>query len=386
MFNTSRAWFQTTWIASFKMMRRSGDDADRQLQEEMERIRAVRLEADALEKFKREKLQRAVLDFNGRELNAFSNRFNEGPNSIPSDVSINLSNNRVSESRSPSSESISPTAQIMPRPRSRHVGCVNRTSTSGLVPPPIPKRKQQTDSNDLINFKPSVMNLKLQESLLDQLDLACPNLNNSNTRTNQNPAYFTDNFSLTFPKETIRNFPSLPLPTATIPKMSSARVLPPLPTNRRLSNQDLIDLAVETPKPPSYNILSAFDPLLSFDGVFQENGNTSLASDQSDNSTKEKSQDFTFDQDDPFEYILGLSQIISEPNDSVSSTRQRRETIYEVLSKEQSPIKPPVSKRSTPTCQNKELSLRVQVNILKLLSNFLNFNSICILNSIFNCF
>lgn len=333
------------------MMRLSDEDAEKQLQEEMER--AVRLEADALEKFKREKLQRTMLDHNSRESSPLSNIFNNVPN--------NILVNRASDLKS--SYTDSPPAQIMPRPRSKHSGCVNRTGTSGLVPPPIPKRKQAADSNDLINLKLPVTNSRLQGSLLDQLDLACPNLNNSNMRTIQNPAYFARNFSSALPKETVCNYPSLPLPSTVIPKVSSARALPPLPAHRRFSNHDLIDLAVETPQPPSYNILSAFDPLLSFNEGFQENGNTSLASDQSDNLTKEKSQDFTFDQDDPFEYILGMSQIVSEPNDFVNPIRERRETIYEVLSKEQSPIKPPSAKKSVSTCQNKELSLQVQVNI-----------------------
>jgi hypothetical protein len=312
----------------------------------LEKAKALSLEMVALEKFKQEKLREssATLVQTSREV---------------SPIYARVEMRRVSESsRSPSVESTSPRAQIKPRPRP---GGVSTSGPSGLVPPPLPKRQPNclSNSNDLINLKsPTRTKTQLAEdddaAFLQELDLACPNLNIS--RSSRQGFFSSSNTNhLQQTANTNNTLFSLP---PTLPKLNNRRVVMPNSLDESLLNQNLIDLAVDSTH-PRYSILCAFDPLLSSQNPVSnsssqdcQNDSCSIASvrrEKSTTTTLTKTDEFLFNQDyDPFEYFLGMSQKLTDSSDSDSPTAPAlpiRETIYEVLTKEQSPVKGPASSK-----------------------------------------
>ena len=322
----------------------SVSDAEKRFQEDLETAKALSLETMALNKFKQEKL---------KEDNSLKYCQNS-QTSVYSKV-----NRKYSEPSIPSMESTSPTPQIKPRPRP---GGVSRSA--GLVPPPLPKRQISlaTASNDLINLKSPIMKSDPQDALLQELDLACPNLNVSNSKT----MFFSSNCLTTHIPNSICHQPSLPTPNLPLPKLQFRRAAQLPVNNQRLNNQDLIDLGVDTAH-PRYSILSAFDPLLSSKELMnQGNGNSSTLRDYELKEYNSKTEDSAYNQDyDPFDYFLGMSQKTSKSTvDTINPTGHTTETIYEVLSKEHSPVKVSSStqRSSSISSHKKEMSLNISIN------------------------
>lgn len=330
------------------------DEAERRFLEDLEKAKALSLETAALDKFKQEKLRGSV---------AATQTSRE-----PSPVYARVGAKSLSSSRSPSVESTSPTIQIKPRPRP---GGGNSLSM-GLVPPPIPRRQlsQSPNSNDLINLMSPVRASKpadLEDSLLQELDLAFPNLNGPANRSSRNAVFFPVN------QTTVQNVPqhmtkSLQTPILSPPVLSPPKLkrnmMGPTSFDESVLNRNLIDLAVDT-NHPRYSILRAFDPLLSSNVIPEQV--VSPVSCSSTSTEKAKIDEFTFDQDyDPFDYFLGLSQRVTETS-SIVPVSSIRETIYEVLTKEQSPVKPAAksNKRQSivlPAQKNKDTTLKIVVN------------------------
>ena len=339
------------------------DEAERRFLEDLEKAKALSLEMVALEKFKQEKLKESTtLVQNSREASPVYSR---------------VEMRRLSESsRSPSVESTSPRAQIKPRPRPGGV-----SAASGLVPPPLPKRQPNwsPNSNDLINLKSPIRTntQPAEDTFLQELDLACPNLNVSNTSRQGVFATSTNYASNSNHQQTTTNkLFSLPAVPSAFPQMNNRKGMPSS-LDESLINQNLIDLAVDSTH-PRYSILCAFDPLLSSQNPVSNQDSFHHASSstitlRSDISRTTKTEELIFNQDyDPFEYFLGMSQKITDPSDSSTvPALPIRETIYEVLTKEQSPVKgPATSKRQSvssivfPTAQKRpqETSLNIIVN------------------------
>ncbi len=334
------------------------DEAERRFLEDLEKAKALSLETAALDKFKQEKLRESAVACSA--------------NREPSPVYARVSVKKVStSSRSPSVESTSPTIQIKPRPRP---GGVNSTST-GLVPPPVPRRQlsqsPNSNSNDLINLMSPVRTKvsDLEESfLLQELDLACPNLNVPSSRSSRHAVFFPNNIHTpvqNVPQHSTKPLAATPSFSATVlsaPKLNITRK-GPTSFDESMFNRNLIDLAVETTH-PRYSILRAFDPLLNSNPI-PEQPVTPVAS-TSTSTDKNKTEEFLFDQDyDPFDYFLGLSQRIPECPSTVAAS-SIPETIYEVLTKEQSPVKPAakLNKRQSivlPAQKSKDTSLKVIV-------------------------
>ena len=316
------------------------DEAERRFQEDLEKAKALSLETAALDKFKQEKLKVLVAAVEtSRE-----------PSPVYATVGLKNVN---SSSRSPSAESISPTIQIKPRPRP---GGVN-SQGAGLVPPPLPKRQlpPSTKSNDLINLMSPVRvqseTSQLEDSFLQELDLAFPNMNVATNKPQRHAIFYPNNQQTlvqNVPQPLTKTGLATPLlspPTSSHRKLNSQRK-GPTSFDDSLFNRNLIDLAVE-PNHPRYSILCAFDPLLSSDPVQPEQAVTTVTSTPTSAYEKNKTaEELTFDQDyDPFDYFLGLSQTIKESSSIVPAT-SIPETIYEVLTKEQSPVKPSSAKTS----------------------------------------
>ena len=356
------------------------DEAERRFLEDLEKAKALSLEMVALEKFKQEKLRESsatLVQQTSREA---------------SPIYARVEMRRVSESsRSPSVESTSPRAQIKPRPRP---GGVSTSGPTGLVPPPLPKRQPNCllNSNDLINLK-SPTRTKNQASedddaaFLQELDLACPNLNIS--RSSRQGFFTTSASNTNHMQQTTANTNKLfSLPPA-LPQLNNRRVMMPNSLDESLLNQNLIDLAVDSTH-PRYSILCAFDPLLSSSQNPVSSSSSSSQDYQSDSSsiivrreksitTTTKTEEFLFNQDyDPFEYFLGMSQKLTDSSDSpMAPALPIRETIYEVLTKEQSPVKGPAasSKRQSGTITSVVLPLgqkRLQETSLNIVVNQVN--------------
>ena len=330
------------------------DEAERRFLEDLEKAKALSLETAALDKFKQEKLREsAIVCQTSRE---------------PSPVYARVVKT-VSSSRSPSVESTSPTITIKPRPRP---GGSNSMSM-GRVPPPIPRRQlsQSPNSNDLINLRSPVRAKSTEEEdsfLLQELDLACPNLNASSSRSSRHAVFFPNNLT---PVQNVPQHLTKPLATPTFshpvlpaPKLNIMRK-GPTSFDESMFNRNLIDLAVETAH-PRYSILRAFDPLLNSNPIPEQPVSMPVAS-TSTSTDKSKTDEFLLIQDyDPFDYFLGLSQRIPECPSTVAAS-SIPETIYEVLSKEQSPVKPASksNKRQSmviPAQKSKDTSLKVAVD------------------------
>lgn len=331
------------------------DEAERRFQLDLEKAKALSLETAALDRFKQEKLKESVVAHPSRE---------------PSPVYAVVAKNVSSSQQSPSAESPSAKIQIKPRPRP---GGINSQSV-GLVPPPIPKRQlsQSPNSNDLINLMSPIRARPsdLEDSFLFQeLDLAFPNMNLSSNRSSRHAVLFPNNHASVqnVPQHLAKPIPPSPMlspPVLTTPKLNTSK-RGPISFDDSMFNRNLIDLAVESTH-PRYSILRAFDPLLSPNTVPDEQAITPVACSSTSTETN-KTDDFLFDQDyDPFDYFLGLSQRVFEGSTMVPAT-SIPETIYEVLTKEQSPIKPATTsnKRQSivpPAQKSKDTSLKVVVN------------------------
>lgn len=332
------------------------DEAERRFLEDLEKAKALSLETAALDKFKQEKLKCSVsATETSRE---------------PSPVYARVGAKSVSSSRSPSVESTSPTIQIKPRPRP---GGVN-SQIVGLVPPPVPRKQlsQSPNSNDLINLMSPVRVNKpadLEDALLQELDLAFPTINAPQNKSSRHGVYFPTNPTSVqnVPQQHVtKSQPVAPMlsPSVLSPPKLKVRLRGPASFDESMFNQNLIDLAVET-NHPRYSILRAFDPLLSSNTISEQVMEPVASS--STLTEKSKIDEFTFHQDyDPFEYFLGLSQRVTESSSTVPAS-SIRETIYEVLTKEQSPVKPTTksNNRQTivlPAQKNRDISLKLEVN------------------------
>lgn len=329
------------------------DDAERQFQEDLEKAKALSLEMAALDKFKQEKLKEVAAPQPVRDV---------------SPMYAKVSQKNVRSTGNSSAELTTTKVEIKPRPRP---GGVNSQNV-GLVPPPIPKRQlsQSPNSNDLINLMSPVRTKtsENEETLFQQLDVAFPNLNVSSSRANRNAVFFSNNHT---PVQNVPQYLTNPLkmsmssPPLSLPPKLHIKKQGPVSFDENIFNRNLIDLAVDTSH-PRYSILRAFDPLLSCSTI-PEQVTTPVAM-SSTSKEKQKTDDFLFDQDyDPFDYFLGLSQRITESS-STAPASSIPETIYEVLTKEQSPIKPSAksSKRQSmvmPTiAKSKDTSLKIIVN------------------------
>jgi phosphatidylinositol-4-phosphate 3-kinase len=331
------------------------DEAERRFQLDLEKAKALSLETAALDRFKQEKLKEsAVVAHPSRE---------------PSPIYATVRAKSVSSSPFPLPESsTSPKIQIKPRPRP---GGINSQSV-GLVPPPVPKRQlsQSPNSNDLINLMSPIRARPsdLEDSFLfEELDLAFPNMNLSSNRSSRHAVLFPNHLSVqNVPQHLSQPIPTSSLPSPVVlskPKLNSSKK-GPISFDESMFNRNLIDLAVESTH-PRYSILRAFDPLLSPNPV-PEQAVTPVAC-SSTSTEKNKTDEFLFDQDyDPFDYFLGLSQRAFVGSSTVPAS-SIPETIYEVITKEQSPAKPATSsnKRQSivpPAQKSKDTSLKVVVN------------------------
>lgn len=322
------------------------DDVERKFNEDLERAKALSLEEAALDKFRQERRKASLTVVQ--------------PQRDPSPVYAKIEKKFSLPARS---ADIQPTPiQIKPRPRP---GAIHPNQGVGLVPPPLPPKKQTSNStvtSDLINFRSPVSTKPsdLEDSFLQELDLASArssliehgNRNALVFPTNQTASLVTD--------RAIRSFPVTP--TVGFPPLRSKPS--PAAFNESLINKNLIDLG----RPDigtRYSILDAFDPLLSSeystDSMSLQTVSTSSETDKSSN----KNEELMFSQEyDPFDYFLGLSQRTVDP--PVALATSVRETIYEVLTKEQSPVKPSAgNKRQSiimPSQKSKDTSLKIVVN------------------------
>ncbi|KAI9556899.1 hypothetical protein GHT06_016693 [Daphnia sinensis] len=330
------------------------DEAERRFQLDLEKAKALSLETAALDKFRQEKL---------KESSAVPRTSRE-----PSPVYATVGAKSVSSSRSPSMESSSPRVQIKPRPRPGG----SNTQSLGLVPPPIPRRQlsQSPISNDLINLMSPVRARSSDPEdsfLFQELDLAFPNLNGPPNRSSRHAVFIPNNHTSfqNMPPHLVKPLPTspiLPPPVPSTPKLNTV-TRGPVSFDESILNRNLIDLAVESTH-PRYSILRAFDPLLSSNPLPEQTVTPVACSTSS--TEKNKTDDFFLDQDyDPFDYFLGLSQRSFEDPSTVPAS-SIPETIYEVLTKEQSPVKPATTsnKRQSlvpPAPKNKDTSLKVVV-------------------------
>lgn len=364
------------------------DENERRFLEDLEKAKALSLETLALEKFKQEKLK------GGAAASPVPQQQQQQESGSPIYARVELK--RINESsRSPSAESTSsstsPQISIKPRPRPGGI-----STSGGLVPPPIPPKRtpcSTPDASDLINLKSPVRSKPAdldEDAFLQELDQVCSNLNLSNTRSSRQGVMFSITHTAQNHSSGTNNSFQRPSYSATPVRtgLSSAAF------GESLLNQNLIDLAVD-PNHPRYSILCAFDPLLSSSspaGVTLRHQSIKesiqhVASSSTLFETEPSSQDCS---DDPFDYFLGVSQRITTSVDPASDSsavssststartnKQFRETIYEVLTKEQSPVKTPSSSSATdgtgkrrsivlpaltPNSGNKENSLSVAVN------------------------
>ena len=344
------------------------DEDERRFLEDLEKAKALSLEMIALDKFKQEKLRETSAAVAASPSNPPVQQQESG-----SPLYARVEMRRITESsRSPSAESTSSSTspQIQAKPRPRPGGI---TPSGGLVPPPIPPKRtpcSTPDTSDLINLKSPdrIKPAELDEdSFLQELDQVYPNLNLSNTRSSRQGMMMV-NTSSSSQKQVTSNsayhrapFPTThPFPTTPVRSTAFSTAF-----GESLLNQNLIDLAVDSTH-PRYSILCAFDPLLSSSNAPAATASTvthrhqsvtkeSIASSGPPSSVVDTDRDCG---DDPFDYFLGVSQRITTPASSamdsvggdssssisaspstISANKKVRETIYEVLTKEQSPVK-----------------------------------------------
>ena len=331
----------------------NGDQDERKFCQDLETAKALSLETLALEKFKKEKQE---------------NERRSVRSSMPVYAQVSVKRTTVGKSLSVSEPSSS--IQVKPRPRPGGFHQVN-----GLVPPPTPKRQPQTGpSLDLINLKSPVR--KQNQDLFDEFFVPFNSLELPWIQENVQTKALPDNFSAFSPQLTQPPLHSVPpLSSSPVPAVNgTSPCLPPqLPSRapqlklernvsftasvRKQNGLDLIDLGVESAH-PRYSILCAFDPLLtSMSSAVQEE---SVKPQPENGSSKE---DLPYNQDyDPFDYFLGVSIRENKP-DNRNAGYSNKETIYEVLTKEQSPVKA-VKANSTTKINSfpmQELSLSIQV-------------------------
>ncbi len=200
---------------------------------------------------------------------------------------------------------------------------------------------------DLINLrspvriKPAANNENLdEEAFLQELDLACPNLNLPPSRSSRQGVLFAT------PQPS--KYQSLTAP----PKIDRRIVIQGSSFDETsLRNRNLIDLGTIDSNHPRYSILSAFDPLLNSTAPSPALGPIKESVQLLTKAAPVEADPYDLDYGvDPFDYFLGISQrrinLPTETTDSTSTTsaspvnnRHVRETIYEVLTKEQSPVK-----------------------------------------------
>lgn len=281
----------------------------------------------------------------------------------PSPIYAKINKKHSLPASSPSTE-VQPTPiQIKPRPRPGSIS----THGIGLVPPPLPPKRQMSSSpvtSDLINLKSPVSSkpLDLEDSFLQELDLAYAR-HDLSKRSSRDAIVFSGRHSLS--QTTVQATRSFPVtPTLGPPPLRNTKPSP-ASFDESLISKNLIDLGQLDVSHPRFSILNAFDPLLNSE---YNTGPVSLqahsACSETDKSLN-KSDELIFSQDyDPFDYFLGLSQRIVDPPVTLASSI--RETIYEVLTKEQSPVKPSTgNKRQSiimPSPKSKDTSLKIIVN------------------------
>lgn len=328
------------------------DDVERRFQEDMEKAKALSLETAAFEKFRQEK---------ERDCEIFSQRKTETIPGIPKRDGRNANCN-LSPTMEPRSLKIS----IKPRPRPGVFGAQH----SGLVPPPLPKRQFSisSDVNDLINLKSpvSLRQLKLDDTVLQELDLAFPTQKLPSSLNQTNAPVSIGKVSCQPVAQMASASLSSPVPSVTHLGLEQFRQLP-VSFNENVINHNLIDLSANTGH-SRYSILYTFDPLLTSSETTKQD-EVSFSSASASVSTinlSEGTEEFNFNQDyDPFEYFLGLSQRTPD-SPSIPPVSSISETIYEVLTKEKSPIKATASaNKKSPvvsSLNSKDLLLKVDIN------------------------
>ena len=321
-------------------------DAERKFHEDLETAKALSLELVALEKFKQDKLKQNV------SLSISERVRDNGSSTVYSNVSIR----RSSENRTSESSSLS--IQIKPRPRP---GGIN-VPVGSVIPPPLPKRQHASSEPDLINLKSPLNKNNPHDILLEELDQACLSHSNDVKTNTSNISCIPDKFDTNRPSHSISNSTKSLTSFLTSSKIGNVLLGK---TSSKFTTTDLIDLGVSTNN-TRFSILSAFDPLLNsnYQGESDEIA-VSEASQISESITPKGEDNLSYIQDyDPFEYYLGVSQ--KESISCLSLNQNKRETIYEVLSKEQSPVRTSKTNSIKTALVKKESDLALKISVMQI--------------------